>query len=537
MSLAVATFLLISLLLLSLSNCVHICVLRDAPDLPAQPLPDHRINDDYCDCADASDENRTSACSNGFFTCQNVQYRPVQIYSSWVHDGSCDCCDGSDEPPGACPDTCAALRAADLKEATQKADIVRRGIATRKSYVRDVERNSKTEMFELKKLEKQLASIERQLNSHEKRAEVLRKRRDWENGMKQTTSYESDRSSSSYDAPPAEPDHEHDHDYDYEDDEYRDFDDEPEYDTHDGDDGDNDDVLDDGDDIDEDSYVGEDGHVEEDSEVVPEVPADTEATADPAVEEQPSEPRPSAENEPAATSAETQDVEPEKVPEPSDTVDVDSLCAELESSSPNWFVRRVVYFRTLMLSKVRRFLPEKLISSMGTQSADLSNCISKADQAKWDLDSKKREIQKKIDDLKKKDSIDFGADNALRKLYGSCTKGKVTQYEFEMCMFDTVRQYENGASIAQLGRFSGWEGEGKDRVMMFSEGDRCWNGPQRSIEVELLCSDKEEVVSVDEPNRCTYRMKFKTPAVCEEYMVEEIMADFSNAGNEEKQEL
>eukprot|EP00178_Gracilaria_changii_P004162 TRINITY_DN1649_c0_g1_i1.p1 TRINITY_DN1649_c0_g1~~TRINITY_DN1649_c0_g1_i1.p1 ORF type:complete len:556 (-),score=99.60 TRINITY_DN1649_c0_g1_i1:420-2087(-) len=546
MSPAVAASLLISLLVLSLTNSAHVCVPRDAPDLPPQPLPDHRINDDYCDCADASDENRTSACSNGLFTCKNAQYRPVQIYSSWVHDGSCDCCDGSDEPAGSCSDSCALLRAEHLKEATRKADIVRRGIAIRKTYVRDVEKELKNDVFEQSKLEKQLASVERQLKSHEQRAEVLRKRRDWEKGIKPTTSEDS---SSSYEAPPADSNYDSEPHYDYEDDEIQDYDEEDEYDTNYGDDGAVDELLDaddyydskDVDDgqVDEPQYEDEDpeldDHMREEENAehafkeVPEEKVDDEGAADLSPEEHAPEQCSSTDCEPNPT--------PVTAPEPSDAVDVDSLCAELESSSPNWFVRRMVFFKALFLGKIKRVLPEKLVPSIATQTSDLNNCINKAESAKWDLDSKKREIEGKIDKLKKKKAIDFGEDKALRKLYGSCTKGKVTQYEFEICMFDTVRQYENGASIAQLGKFEGWEGKGKDRVMKYSEGDRCWNGPQRSIRVELSCSDKEEVVGVDEPNRCTYRMKFKTPAVCEEHMIDAIMADFSNQRREEKEEL
>jgi len=79
-------------------------------------VPWANVNDNYCDCADSSDEPSTSACPEGKFHCS---FNELPIPSSRVNDGVCDCCDGSDEyqgvarikptgqdEPGPCANTC-----------------------------------------------------------------------------------------------------------------------------------------------------------------------------------------------------------------------------------------------------------------------------------------------------------------------------------------------------------------------------------------------------------------------------------------------
>ncbi len=59
-----------------------------------------RLNDDYCDCEDGTDEPSTSGCSGaaveGRFYCNDA----TAISASRVNDGICDCCEGTDEYRG-----------------------------------------------------------------------------------------------------------------------------------------------------------------------------------------------------------------------------------------------------------------------------------------------------------------------------------------------------------------------------------------------------------------------------------------------------
>ena len=103
---------------------------------PSITLSFNKVNDDYCDCPDGSDEPGTAACSHlsslspsypldvsdanantslalpGFY-CKNKGHQPSYVPFHTVNDGVCDyelCCDGSDEYEHVggtqCPDKC-----------------------------------------------------------------------------------------------------------------------------------------------------------------------------------------------------------------------------------------------------------------------------------------------------------------------------------------------------------------------------------------------------------------------------------------------
>ena len=90
-------------------------------------LPDSHVADDYCDCADGSDEaGRTGACPNTMFRCESRPHKATFIFASRVNDGICDCCDGTDETTSGatCENTCVELAKTELRMSS-RAGIIR----------------------------------------------------------------------------------------------------------------------------------------------------------------------------------------------------------------------------------------------------------------------------------------------------------------------------------------------------------------------------------------------------------------------------
>ncbi|KAK8811480.1 hypothetical protein WA158_003214 [Blastocystis sp. Blastoise] len=52
------------------------------------------------------------------------------------------------------------------------------------------------------------------------------------------------------------------------------------------------------------------------------------------------------------------------------------------------------------------------------------------------------------------------------------------------------------------------------KQMSFTGGERCWNGPERSIIVTLECGEEVSLHSVSEPSTCVYNAILVTPTAC-----------------------
>lgn len=67
-----------------------------------------------------------------------------------------------------------------------------------------------------------------------------------------------------------------------------------------------------------------------------------------------------------------------------------------------------------------------------------------------------------------------------------------------------------------ISRWSKWIGpqSNKYQKMLFDGGAQCWNGPARSVAINVKCGTTNEVTAASEPSRCEYELDFLTPAFC-----------------------
>ncbi|XP_039034351.1 glucosidase 2 subunit beta-like isoform X3 [Hibiscus syriacus] len=125
--------------------------------------------------------------------------------------------------------------------------------------------------------------------------------------------------------------------------------------------------------------------------------------------------------------------------------------------------------------------------------------------------AKLSKIQSRISSLTQKLKHDFGPKEEFYAFYDRCFEIKQNKYVYKVCPYKQASQ-EEGYSKTNLGRWDKFEDGNK--MMVFSNGDKCWNGPDRSMKVKLRCGLKNEITDVDEPSRCEYVAILSTPALC-----------------------
>lgn len=66
--------------------------------------------------------------------------------------------------------------------------------------------------------------------------------------------------------------------------------------------------------------------------------------------------------------------------------------------------------------------------------------------------------------------------------------------------------------------------------MKFTNGQHCYQGPNRSMTVTLECGVDEELLAVDEPSKCAYTATLRTPAACDDKYANELRLQLETGG-------
>jgi len=126
------------------------------------------------------------------------------------------------------------------------------------------------------------------------------------------------------------------------------------------------------------------------------------------------------------------------------------------------------------------------------------------------IDKLSADVNSQIDDMDNKLAMDFGPDNLLVSWYDACVSKTIGEYKYEVCMYKHAKQ-----GSTSLGTFySLHAGPQSEFTMTFTAGNSCWNGPERSLNATFYCGLEFEIESVDEPSTCSYLMKISSPLAC-----------------------
>ncbi|XP_068338549.1 glucosidase 2 subunit beta-like isoform X2 [Pyrus communis] len=524
-----------------------------------------QLNDDFCDCPDGTDEPGTSACPAGKFYCRNVGHAPFLIFSSRVNDGICDCCDGSDEYDGQvkCPNTCWEAGKVARDKLKKKISTYQEGVAIRKQEVEQAKIAMAKDEAELSKLQSEEKILKKLVDHLKEQKEQIEKTEEKERLQKEKEEQErkeaEEKANQGKRKIEEEAKQDSSEDLENSDGEVRRT--ESTYEEKIG-------IL-------EGSHLSQ--HEEKQKEepvAISENEFDSGSKVPPDEGEDESEKTESLSREElgrrvasrwtgedttkegeevdavkedtheeydgyaSETDDDNQKYDDEDVEEAADNdfgeedhgdsdssykyeSDTDSDFSDVTTSStPSW------------LEKIQKTV-RNLLQAVNLFQTPVNQSEAASIRKEYDESSAKlSKISSRISSLTKKLKHDFGPDKEFYSFYDRCFESKQNKYVYKVCPYKQASQVE-GHSTTRLGSWDKFEDSYK--VMVFANGDKCWNGPDRSLKVRLRCGLKNEVADVDEPSRCEYVALFSTPALCLEEKLKELQHKLVVLNKEEPQ--
>lgn len=481
-------------------------------------IPWSAVNDDYCDCIDGSDEPGTSACSGNTFYCVNEGYIGASIPSSRVNDGLCEpaCCDGSDEAAGVCEDTCAA--AGELYRQKQEAarKLRKTGSKIRSTYIAFAQKEKKRLEVEIENSQKEIASHEEEVArfrelvertealsseflEHKKNSPLYTSLITHHNALKSLQREHKKHLEREKQLSDILHTLRHGYNPNYQDmavlEAVRGW-----------------------------EYLAGLPHI---TEADREEGSDEEDGAKPQVDEAKEE---LEEGEWSAQQLEQQLDELLNIDHMSLLIEHDSYADEPASVSPtqdiheylpDFLIPQYEVVRDTVVSWLQVF---GIVKGFSTASSEASKAREKLNNAEQGLNHAQKHLENTREELVDLfDPTVYGAQGEWKKLHNTCLAKDTGDYVYEVCLFEEARQkpYHGGSSFS-LGNFASWnpspdvvEGSAEYySTQVYSHGTRCWNGPERSVKLDLTCGTESVLLTVTELEKCEYLFTGTTPALC-----------------------
>ncbi|KAK5670541.1 hypothetical protein BDV3_002722 [Batrachochytrium dendrobatidis] len=447
------------------------------------------VNDDYCDCADGSDEPGTSACANSSFYCKNVGHIGQSIPSSRVNDGVCDpeCCDGSDEFSGStkCPNNCIASANAYKINMEAEMAIINQGVKQREQLIAHAEAGKSNREEQAKALGRTIKVANQRISTFKdilEQAKVYEKQRIQKENLDKKIACAT---------------------------RLQDLRNEYKHTLHAA------------------QSIQSKHHALVDA-ITKLYTLPESIRNDPIIQSLIDVANlngiDSAEIIPSSDSQQLENIQDYTVdeieqvlPDPCNDTDVPfGVCVAYS------VYYSALYIKDGILAPVHwsgwKWLYQNLME-MGDPDAIYKN----PNQAREMLQNAERDLQtmqNQLDDIVNMDKLDMGPHHEWEGLYKKCIKFVAPEYTYEVCPLETVKQIIKGEGDVTLGSFTRWGRRDTTKpsepytAMMFENGQQCWNGPSRSVELVLRCGTEFKIVSVNEPSKCEYYMEATSPTVC-----------------------
>jgi len=155
-------------------------------------------------------------------------------------------------------------------------------------------------------------------------------------------------------------------------------------------------------------------------------------------------------------------------------------------------------------------------------SPEVTAAVLASSQALTNYNNKNKELtdaQRQLTEAEQLHKNDFGEHEEYAVMHPHCYSIDTLEYTYEFCPYSKAAQKpRRGGGHTQLGDFTGWAPLDGDAhgLMKFENGQKCWGGPNRSLQVKFICGAEHKVLSVEEPAKCEYAMVFATPMGCTE---------------------